>query len=376
MDRRRFLPALLLVVAIAATAPIMGEIRNALFDQLGERAVRSLAIGLIAIAAAVFLYAVTQIRDRRPARYAGLVAVAGLLWIQTVGFSRDIPQVDVAEKIHILQYGLLAYLLYRAFSPAGALSTLLLTLVWVTIAGTFEEAVQWFVQSRLGEIRDVGLNVFAGVCGWLLAMVLHPPERWSRRLERPRLVWRSLALMVLVLGLFVNVAHLGYEIQDEEIGRFRSWFSRDELLEVSRQRAVEWAQDPPADLDPWAPEDYFMTEASWHVNHRNASYESGLDVLAWQANRILEKYYDPFLELHSFRTGDPHRYTPERRAELERRVHGKVDTEAYLSPVLVERIYPWPSKPLFFTVLIPIVLLLWWVPVWFSRRDTAADAQR
>ena len=85
-----------------------------------------------------------------------------------------------------------------------------------------------------------------------------------------------------------------------------------------------------------------------------------------RANRILEKYYAPFLDLESFRGSGVHRYPPEVRQELEAQAPRR-DPERYVSPVLEHRIRPWPSKPLFFAVLIPFVLSIWLLPRAVSR---------
>lgn len=356
----RFLPPFLLTLTIAITAPLMGRIRDLLFDALGSSAVRGLAISLAATLAALLIFGVSRIRHRRLPRYALLVLVVILLWLQTQGFSLGIPQSDVAEKIHIVEYGLLAFLLYRGFRPTGDPRLALLPLLWILVAGTLDEGVQWYVPGRLGEIRDVWINFFAGLSGLLFALALAPPARfaWRLSLAARKTVARTAALALLAVGLFFYVAHLGHEIEDPEIGRFRSWFTVDELHQISVQRARSWTAEPPTELAVWAHEDYFLTEAAWHTNHRNASYEHGLWFLAWQANRILEKYYDPFLDLRSFQDGSQHRYPPKVRQELEAKARDQGDPTTYLSPVLVKRIYPWPSKKLFLAVLLAMVLLV------------------
>ncbi len=356
---KRFLPPIILVTLVVGTSPAVGRIRDRIFEFFPDSAVRLLAVALVALAAGLFLYAAVRIRERRLLRFGGLAAVLALLWIQTAGFSTGLASVDVVEKIHIIEYGLLAFLLYRAFLPAGDLSVLLLTLLGVTFAGTLEEWVQWFVPARLGEIRDVFLNVFAGVCGLVFGLCLEPPSALSWRLTAPRwrILARTTALVVLTLGLFFYCAHLGYEIEDAEIGRFRSWFTAEELREIGQRRSREWAVAPPTGVEIWGKEDYFLTEAAWHANHRNEAYHRGDSYMARQANRILEKYYDPFLDIDSFRGSGKHRYPPAVRRDLEAGAP-RHDPKGYLSPVLRERIYPWPPKPLFIAVLLSLGGLL------------------
>ena len=370
---KRFLPAIAWVVLIVSAGPFVGLIRDYLFERFQVSAIRGLAALLLMLAAAVFLYAVRRIRTQRLWRYSGLVLAAALLWIESTYLSADIrsagfaAQVSVAEKIHLVEYGLLAFLLYRACKPAADLTVLLLPLLGVVLAGVLDESVQLAVETRLGDIHDVFLNLYAGVFGLVFSLSLDPPQkfRWSLvGSGRQRVAWAT-AMAVAALGLFFDAAHLGYEHVDDEIGRFRSWHTLEELRQAAEDRTVTWRSDPPAALSPWKLEDRYLSEAGWHANHRNERFQAGDSYMAWQANRILEKYYGPFLDLESFRGSGKHRYPVGIRGELEAKA-GDRGPEGYLSPVLVERIYPWPSRRLFFALWIPIAVLIALWPKWTS----------
>ncbi len=379
---KRFLPALALVVTIVATAPFVGLIRDLLFDRFGGGAVRGIALALLGLAACAFLYAIVRIRHQRLLRYGALALAAGLLWLQETVLSAGIAdaslasRVSVVEKIHLVEYGLLAYLLYRAFKPTGDLAMLLLPLLWVAIAGVADEGMQWLVETRLGEIRDVFLNLYAGLCGLIFSLALDPPKSftWNLVPRRRRLTTDTTGLAVLAMGLFFNLAHLGYQHVDPEIGRFLSWHTLDELRDAAADRELRWRDDPPTELSPWRREDYFLTEAAWQVNHRNERFQAGDPYLAARANRILEKHYSPFLDLNSFRGSGRHRYPPAVRDELETKAPRR-DPAHYVSPVLEHRIYTWPSKPLFFAALVPVVLAIWLLPR-ISRRPERSRAAR
>jgi VanZ family protein len=354
-----FAPALLLFAAIVGVAPAIGHVRDFLFATFPEDSVRFLAAGFAAAAGGIFLYAVVRIRRRRRLRYGGLLVVLGLLWVQTTGLATDQVEVDVVEKVHVLEYGTLAFLLYRGFlrqrSGAGDAGLVILTFCGVALAGVAEEWVQWLAPQRVGEIRDVALNVTAGLTGIVFALCLAPPASWSWRLGAGgrRRVARGAALVVLALGLFFFVAHVGYEIDDPEVGRFRSRFTADELRELSERRKAAWSDDPPSELPTWGVEDTYLTEAAWQAGHRNGSLENGVFLEAWLANRILEKYYAPFLDLESFRGSGRHRFSPGERRDLAKK-KGRHDPETYLSPVGSGRIFP-ISKPLFLVVLAVVV---------------------
>lgn len=365
---KRFSPALLLVALILATGPAIRVIQTFLFTRFPGSTKRLLVAAFVLIFAGLIAYALWRIRERRLLRWAGLGASAALVALMAVSFRRGMIEVDLVERIHILEYGLLAFLLYWALRPGGGVELWVLPLLGVTIAGTLDEGWQWFVAQRTGEIRDVWLNAAAGVCGQLFSLSLMPPERLSWRGSGQgwgRIV-RTAAVAVLLLGLFFAVAHLGYEIQDPEIGRFRSWFTAEQLRELAAERAAEWALDPPVKIGYYEPEDYYLTEASWQAAHRNASLRYGDNYLAWQANLILEKYYAPFLDVVGYRGTGAHRWPPELRREVEAKA-GHHDPKGYDSPVFRDRIFIEPSKPVFFLGLGLVVAVLWLLPVWRSR---------
>lgn len=369
---KRFLPALLLVVLILATGPAIRVIQTFLFTQFPSSTKRILAAIFVLVFLGLLGYALWQIRERRFLRYAGLATSAALVVAMAVSFRRGMVEVDLVERIHILEYGLLAFLLYWALLPRRGVGLVALPLLGVMIAGTLDEGWQWFVAQRTGEIRDVGLNVAAGVAGLLFSLSLLPPERlvWRGTRREWERIARMAAVAVLLLGIFFAVAHLGYEIHDPEIGRFRSWFTVEKLSELEAEHAVEWATDPPVKIGYYEPEDYYLTEASWHANHRNASHQHGDDYLAWQANLILEKYYAPFLDVVGYRGAGAHRWPPELRREIEAKA-GRHDPKGYDSPVFRDRIYVEPSKPVFFLGLGVVAVGLWLLPViprfWRSR---------
>ena len=373
---RRYLPAVFLTLGIVSASPFVGLLRDYLFERFKSAAVRGLGLALLVLAVCVFLFAIVRIREKRPLRILGLAVAATLLGFESTVMSAGIAnagfaaQVSVAEKIHLVEYGLLVFLLYRACKQASDLSLLLLPLLGVTFAGVLDEGLQWFVETRTGEIRDVFLNLYAGVCGLVFSLSLDPPERFKWRIDGGgmRRVGDAAALTLLVLGLFFYTVHLGYEHQDTQIGRFRSWHTLEELDQASADRTQKWQVDPPTELSPWRREDRYLSEAAWHANHRNDRYRAGDFYMAAQANRILEKYYDPFLDLRSFRGSGVHRYPPDVLSDLEAKAPRR-DPNSYLSPVITHRVTVRPSKQQFLAFLLPAVLGIWWLPRWLAARS-------
>ena len=369
---RRFLPALIWTALIVGTAPVIREVRELFFRLFPGEGVRLLGGALLLIMAGLLALALARIRTHRAWRYSGLVLVLVLLWLQIDVFSQDHlaasirGQVNISERLHIVEYGLLAILLYRAFWPQGGWASLLLPLLWVTAAGTLDEWVQWLSPRRTGEFRDVLMNIVAGGTGVLFAVCMKPPQRsdapWHRALRR---IARTSAGVALFTGLFFYTAHLGYEIHDPEVGRFRSWFTAEQLAEIGRERTQRWdVPNPPTGQEIWALQDYYMTEGARHTQHRNQSFHDGLLVLAWHANEILERYYGAYLDKR-LPNGKTHRArAPLRQAFADGNVRGNPET--YRSPVLAHRIYVRPTKPVFLALLSALVAALWSLP-WLLR---------
>jgi len=365
---KRFLPAVALLLAILATAPAIRPLQRFVFEHLGGADLLKAAFGAIALGLLVF--SIWRIRERRLLRYSGLVLSGIGVLAMAAGFRQGQLEVDLVERIHIVEYGLMAFLLYWALRPRGGVELLLLPLLGATIAGTIDEWWQWYVPQRTGEIRDVAMNAAAGLCGLVFCLSVWPPESsvWKLSPGAGRRLLRTTAVGVLVLGLFAYCAHLGHWVENPEIGRFRSWFTEDELREIAQRRAEEWPGNPPVELEVYAHEDYYLTEAGWHFHHRNASLKYETNYLAWQANRILEEYYAPFLDTLG------HRWPEELRREVEKKVP-PFDPAGYVSPVLEHRIVTSVSQPVFLTVLAAVFLALWFAPALLPGTDSRAGVE-
>lgn len=314
--RRRLALALGVAAAIVVTAPVLGKVRDLLLDALGARYLGLLGVGLALSAGVVFGLALRRIRDQRPRRYAWLAAAGALVGFQVWWWASGDQRVDLVERVHLLEYGGLALLFHRAFelrfrgwAPAG------LALLAVGTVGVADELMQWWSPIRTGDQRDVWLNLFAGLIGLCLARALAVAGPVSRTTRAATPLFGLAALFFASFGTLVEVAHLGFAAGDEEI-RFRSFFSPERLPAVAAARAARWPTLPPK-LTAYAREDFFLTESAWHVQARNAAWEAGDWTGAWVENRILERWYPPFLDLVSFKNGVVHRWPAEQRAQAE-----------------------------------------------------------
>ncbi|HVS01498.1 MAG TPA: VanZ family protein [Thermoanaerobaculia bacterium] len=348
----RLAAAIAFSAAIIAVAPFLGRLRDLVFARLPSHALLLGTVAFGALVAGAFLVAVARIRRRRWLRYGGLALCLALVWAQVSGFSTGIPAVDVVERLHIVEYGLLALLFYRAFRALRGAAAVALTSLAGILVGVLDEWLQWLVASRVGEVGDVWLNAAAVGTGLLFAICLLPPAglQWRMAAAERSAVAALAAVTVLVFGGFYHCAHLGYEVHDPAQGvTFRSWHSAEELAAVAAQRARRWSAGRLPTLDPLSREDYYFVEGTSRVAHRNASLQWGDVGSAWSEQRILERYYAPVLAQRGLASGEPLDLPDDQRAELERRAQGLAPVP-YSSPVLADRIVL-VAKPLWWTAV-------------------------
>src|SRR4030095_15544907 len=123
-----------------------------------------------------------RIRERRGLRYTLLAASVAMAAAFTWGHASGVPDVDVVEVFHFVEYGLITFLFYRAWRPREDASIVILPFLAALTAGTIDEGLQWFVPVRVGELKDVLLNSVAIGCGLLFSLGVDPPPRFRPRL--------------------------------------------------------------------------------------------------------------------------------------------------------------------------------------------------
>ncbi|HLE83461.1 MAG TPA: VanZ family protein, partial [Thermoanaerobaculia bacterium] len=224
----RWGPPLGLALLIVATAPYVGVLREAVQGRFGLGYLRWVTGALALVAAAALAWAVVRIRERRALRYGALALAAALVALQVAFWTTGAAEADMVERVHLAEYGLLAILFARALRPRHDDRLLpVLALLALALASLADEGVQWLTPVRVGDGRDVLLNLWAGVVGLLFGLALAPPRGLLRPSgERSRRLAAGLgATAVLAGALFWDLAHLGHEIHDPRSGVFLSWHS-------------------------------------------------------------------------------------------------------------------------------------------------------
>jgi hypothetical protein len=342
LRRSRFVVAVAVSAVLVISAPFIGYVRSWIRTQFPGEFVRIVGGAMTLLAITAVVTASRRIRERRALRYGAIAAAIAMAVAYSMAEATGNADVDAVQRFHFLEYGLITYLFYRAWRPLDDPAILVLPVLAGLLVGTADEWLQWFIPNRVGEMADVFLNGVALACGLVFSLGADPPSKFTARLQPGswRRIGRLGAAVVLGLALFFQVVHLGFDVQDDEIGRFKSRYSRSALERLAVQKQEEWRARPlPLVLQRVSREDQYMTEGVTHVQKRN-EHLAGNDVAAaWKENRILEKYYSPVLDTPSYVSRTGHRWSPEQRAEVATRA--STAGAGYVSSAHPYPIYAW-----------------------------------
>jgi hypothetical protein len=366
----QFAVATFVSAVIVLAAPFMGQLQSLLRRSLStQHYVLLFGAGVLAAVAFAMLLAVRRIRDRRAQRF-GLLAIAigfggGYMWATATPWQ----EVNAVERVHFVEYGVIALLFYRAWRAAGDPSIVVLPLLAAFAVGTVDEWLQWFIPVRVGEAHDVFLNLAAIVCGLLFAIALLPPASFTARLhpESWRRIGVATAAVWLIFAAFVSQVHLGHVIAVPGIGAFRSHYTAAELEALQADRAAAWRTQPPSTLRRLSREDQYLDEGLWHVRRRNIADLPE----AWHENLILERYFAPVLDTPTYASPTGNRWPPEQRADVATRAPA---VAAFTSTAEPYPIVAWPAGR-FWMLSAAIAVALAAIPFAIARRQPDIDSR-
>jgi VanZ family protein len=353
-------PPLLASAAVVLSAPFIGRITTAIARTFPDQYVRivgaSVAAGL-AVALAAGILRVSRAPAHRGRRAGALAAAIVLAAVYAFVMRTGDAAVDAVERVHFLEYGAIAFLFYRAWRPSGDVRMIGMPVLAGLLVGTLEEWYQWVIPARVGEIRDVFLNLFAVACGVIFSVGASPPSSFTPAVGAARVpLLRFAALVLIVFAAFVDAVHLGYQIEDGEGGSFRSHYASAELDALVRDRTERWRTAPPLVMRPLSREDQYLSEGHSHVGRRNERWGAGDALGAWHENLILERFYRPVLDTPSYVSRSGHRWSAEQWADAERRARSARDAP-YVSEALPMAIVIWP-KSIYWTVVLAVALAM------------------
>lgn len=209
----RFLVALASALCLVAIAPFVGVIRSELQQRLHDRfaVLLNVLIGLVLVATLALCQ--RKVREHRSLRYGMLLAAALLAAFYLGWVGNSDPAIRAVETFHFIEYGLITYLFVRAWRHTGDGSAVVLPILAAFVFGVAEEAYQWFLPARVGELKDVWLNGAAILAGAIGSAAIELPTTWWRwTTTATRSVSRLLAAAVVALTAFLHLVHLGTEV--------------------------------------------------------------------------------------------------------------------------------------------------------------------
>lgn len=186
-------------IAILAFVPVAFPLQKLLRERVGEEGLRWGMAGLVAAAAvAVAVFMARRRRELSPA------FVARALVVPAVTVAWMVQQGVVAEAFHLVEYGLLGAVAFRALScHLRDASVYLAAAVLTALVGTCEEFVQWLTPGRVWGLRDVGLNAAGAVLVQAWIAVLRPPGIAWRPTRRSLRLAARLGAFSALLGLIL-----------------------------------------------------------------------------------------------------------------------------------------------------------------------------
>ena len=341
-----FAAPILLVLWIVGSAPFLGWLTRLVQERLDRSLLVIVPTILFWIAAAAFVvWVVGSARRLRWGNWAALAVGGAWAVAQATALARGRPEESALERLHLVLYGLLALLLYRALLRGGRspLTAALLAAFVTAFVGVADEFVQWLVWVRVGDFYDCLLNASAGGCGAVFGVGLFGFDAAAPNRAEKRAIVALWTFLVLASVGLVELTNLGHLIEDPQLGRFRSHYSADRLERLNENRRARWATKlPPMAFQPWHIEDHFVSESAWHVQIRNETYEAEDWPTVAAEEAILSRYYPAVLELVTPKGSLRYAFPPERLQRLQE--EGAVPVPSYVSAAGANRIWVLPRR--------------------------------
>ncbi|MXX62115.1 MAG: hypothetical protein F4112_05600 [Holophagales bacterium] len=361
---RRFAAPSLIALWIVGSAPFLGRLTRWIQEDVDRSLLVIVPTILFWGAAAAFV--VWIVRASRRLRWSNYVALgAGALWamVQATALARGRPEESALERMHLVLYGVVALLLYRAFLRGGrsAIAAAFFAAILASLVGVADEFVQWLFWTRVGDFYDCVLNASAAGCGVVFSAGLFGFDFRAPGLGERKMIAVLWLWFVAASFLLVDRTNLGRLIVDPELGSFRSYYTASWLKHLNEDRRTRWpAKQPPVPpFQPWQIQDHFLNEATWHVQVRNEAFDADDWATAAAEQAILDRYYPSVLE--EVRNPDGslrHAFPMERVQRLQE--EGAAPVASYESSAGGNRIWIWPrflAPVLFLLALLPAIPL-------------------
>lgn len=164
------------LLAIYLTLGSVRTVTNVLRDRGLLRG--SVALAFV-IAAAFMLTIIFRDRRRRTPRVALALLASAIVYAAAI-----VPMQSPEEKIHFIQYGVVALLAFASTPPHWSMrKRYVASALFVLAAGWVDEGIQAWLPTRHYDLRDVAFNAAAGVLALITLFFVRERAVGSRRPE-------------------------------------------------------------------------------------------------------------------------------------------------------------------------------------------------
>ncbi|MBI5666046.1 MAG: VanZ family protein [Nitrospirae bacterium] len=255
-----WLRVFLCTALIFSTVPVARRIQRYVHNTIGSEFFTYTVLVIILSLFAVLLYFfIFRLNVKSKSQYAWLIMSSGF-YIYTTLQLRKYPE----EAIHLLEFGLLSYFLFKALSHRIRDWTVYIsTILCVLFIGTIDEFIQWVTPGRRWDYGDVGINALAGVFFVLAVGKGIKPDIVRGPVKRAsvNLLAIIMTINVLFLGLCLSntpasvtrytelfhglswlrleepMTQYGFRHKDAETGPFYSQMTLDRLRKIDTRKA-------------------------------------------------------------------------------------------------------------------------------------------
>ena len=151
----------------------------------------------------VLYYLITKLKVKNITQYMWLLLCGSILIYYTVKLNKY-PE----EAVHLIEYSILSFLVFRALSCKVQDWTVYITTVLiVSVIGTFDELIQWVTPTRVGHYEDVQLNAMSGFIGILIISKVVRPGKINQPVSKSslKLLTNITILTIIIIGLSLFV---------------------------------------------------------------------------------------------------------------------------------------------------------------------------
>ncbi len=164
-----------LIYSTLSVTPVWSDNLENIFGPLFNKVIDSF---IIALGSALLIIFYKNIECKGIMGFLGVIVIF-LIYAALIVYLTP----TIAEKVHLLEYGLLSYLALRVFSANGGSASggkdmrscdvaYLYTIGTVAVIGYIDEFIQKFLPNRFYDINDVILNILSGLLGLILINLL------------------------------------------------------------------------------------------------------------------------------------------------------------------------------------------------------------